>query len=71
MKLSDVMSAADLAIYAEVGLVLFLIAFSAVVLNVTLKKKGSYDEVARIPLEEAPVQPRRSSLLVAAQESHK
>lgn len=55
MKLSDVMSAADLAIYAEVGLVLFLAAFLGVVVRVVFfAKEDSYDEAAMIPLLDQP-----------------
>jgi hypothetical protein len=50
MKLSDVMSAMDLASYAEVGLVLFLLAFAAVVLEV-LRRGRALEQLARLPLE--------------------
>jgi hypothetical protein len=58
MKLSDVMSAMNLAIYAEVGLVLFLLAFSAVVFEV-VRRGRALERLAEIPLdssEAAPVQ---------------
>jgi len=54
MKLSDIMSAADLAIYAEIGLVCFLVAFLAVVVKVSLTKTSAYQEVLHIPLSDAP-----------------
>jgi hypothetical protein len=47
------MSAADLAIYAEIGLVCFLFAFLAVVAKVSLTKSASYQEVQSIPLHDA------------------
>lgn len=53
MRLSDIMSAADLAIYAEIGLVCFLVAFLAVVAKVSLTKSSSYQEVLNIPLCDA------------------
>lgn len=51
MKLSDVMSAADLAVYAEVGLVLFLAAFLAVSAKLLCSQKTSFESQARLPLE--------------------
>lgn len=51
MKLSDVMSAAQLSVYAEVGLVFFLFAFTAVVGKVLLTKKSVYDEATLIPFD--------------------
>lgn len=50
MKLSDVMSAMNLAAYAEVGLVLFLAAF--VLIAIELVRRGkSMDDLAGLPLE--------------------
>ncbi len=55
MKLSDVMSAADLSVYAEVGLVLFLLAFIGVAVRVFFfSREDRYDEAARIPLLDQP-----------------
>ena len=50
MKLSDVMSAMDLARYAEVGLVLFLAAFAAIAVDV-LRRGRSLEALGRMPLE--------------------
>ena len=50
MKLSDVMSAMNLANYAEVALVLFLLAFAAVALDVILRGR-SLEVLASLPLE--------------------
>jgi hypothetical protein len=62
MKLSDVMSAADLAIYAELGLVLFLAAFVAVAIRVLIPRKGDdYELCGQIPLSDEPVQVRSAS----------
>lgn len=59
MKLSDVMSAADLAIYAEVGLILFLAAFVGVVIRVLWPgRQSDYDKALMIPLSDEPVEPR-------------
>jgi hypothetical protein len=52
MKLSDVMSAADLSIYAEVGLVLFLVAFVLVLITVLSTKNSSYEQVLNIPFDD-------------------
>ena len=50
MKLSDVMSAMNLASYAEVGLVLFLMAFAAVVLSI-VRQGRALEELASLPLD--------------------
>jgi hypothetical protein len=52
MKLSDVMGAADLAIYAEVALVLFFVAFAVVLLRAVWPGQGaSWDDLGRLPLD--------------------
>lgn len=59
MKLSDVMSAADLAVYAEIGLLIFLTAFMGVVVRLVFQKSESLDEAAAIPLDDdTPVHER-------------
>lgn len=51
MKLSDVMSAANLAMYAEVGLCLFLLVFLAVVVRTFRRgSQAEFDELRRLPL---------------------
>ena len=53
MKLSDIMGAADLSIYAEVGLVLFMAAFMGVLFRLFFAGGDlNFDEVNRIPLRE-------------------
>jgi len=53
------MSAADLAIYAEVGLVLFLLAFVGVVIHVLWPgRQVSHSEAMMIPLSDEPVTSR-------------
>jgi hypothetical protein len=53
MRLSDIMSAAGLAFYAEVALGLFLLAFALVALSVVLRRNQSTWEDARwLPLSE-------------------
>ncbi len=54
------MSAANLAMYAEVALVLFLAAFLVVAYRVVRSGNREYDSAGRIPLEEEPVEPRYS-----------
>jgi cbb3-type cytochrome oxidase subunit 3 len=61
VKLSDVMGAADLVIYAEVGLVLFLGAFLAVVARVLwFDKRENYEEIEAIPLCDEPIHDRHT-----------
>ena len=50
MKLSDVMSAMDLASYAEAALVIFLLVFAAVAIDVFRRGRPD-DALARLPLE--------------------
>ena len=52
MRLSDIMSKMGLASYAEVALVIFLIAFVAIVIKlVFFSKKSEIDHASRLPLE--------------------
>ena len=51
MKLSDIMSAMDLAVYAEVGLVLFLFAFAAVAFDV-IRRGRAIEAHAALPLDQ-------------------
>jgi hypothetical protein len=50
VKLSDVMSALDLAVYAEVGLVLFLFAFALVALDL-VRRGRAMETLASLPLD--------------------
>ena len=50
MKLSDIMSAMDLAGYAEAGLVLFLVAFAAVAVDV-IRGGQSLEALSRLPFD--------------------
>ncbi len=55
MKLSDVMSAAGLAGYAEVALVLFLLAFLAIVIATFRPgNRRAMDAASRLPLNDDP-----------------
>lgn len=51
MKLSDIMSAAGLSIYAEVALMLFLGVFLAVALDV-FRSSRRHEETSLLPLED-------------------
>jgi hypothetical protein len=59
MKLSDVMSAMDLAIFAEAGLVLFLAAFAAVAFDV-IRRGRSLEALASMPLDPESADERRT-----------
>jgi hypothetical protein len=58
MKLSDVMSAANLATYAEAGLVLFLIAFVAITIQIVLRGRA-LEHLSRLPLESTAADSKR------------
>lgn len=61
MKLSDIMSAMRLEAFAEVGLVIFFIAFIAVVvrLYVTKREERTYEKARFMPLnDDEPLDPR-------------
>jgi cbb3-type cytochrome oxidase subunit 3 len=60
MQLSEIMSHAGLALYAEVGLVIFFLVFVAVAFRVlSPSRKAAYDAASRMPLDdEHPVTPR-------------
>ena len=60
MRLSDIMSAMNLAVYAEWALAIFLVVFGAIVVKVALMSRQAEEERARIPLESDPVTPRAS-----------
>jgi len=51
MKLRDVVGGADLAVYPEIALLIFLSAFLLIAWRVMSRKASDYDEVANLPLE--------------------
>lgn len=63
MKLSDIVSAAGLSWYAEVALVLFMLAFFIVLWRLFKPSlKAKYDRAARLPLDdEHPQTPRNGT----------
>ncbi len=53
MKLSDIMSAAGLTSWAEVGLIISFLTFAAIVAYVfVVRSKTSYEEVRNLPLDD-------------------
>ena len=60
MKLSEIMSHAGLARYAEIALILFLLAFVAVVIAIFRPgSKRAMDEASRLPFDdESALKPR-------------
>jgi cbb3-type cytochrome oxidase subunit 3 len=62
VKLSDIMSASGLSWYAEVALVLFMLAFLLVLWRVFRPSaKAKYDQAARMPLDDDNPQTPRIS----------
>jgi len=63
MRLSEIMSHSGLAVYAEVGLVLFLIAFVAIVVRTLWpSRRKELDRAGRLPLDHSdknPKEPKR------------
>lgn len=58
MKLSDIMSAANLAGFAEAGLALFFLAFMLVALQVFWPgQTAEYEKLRRLPLAETQPDP--------------
>jgi cbb3-type cytochrome oxidase subunit 3 len=54
MRLTDIMSGSGLAIYAEVALILFIVAFLVIVTWIFLpSRKRELDRASRIPLDDA------------------
>jgi len=52
MSLSDIMSAAGFSSWAEVGLVISLVTFTAIVAYVFLRRKSSWEHLRNLPLED-------------------
>jgi cbb3-type cytochrome oxidase subunit 3 len=70
MRLSDIMGAADLSIYAEVGLVLFLLAFVGVMVRVYQPKNDrEHKEALMLPLEDEMMPAGSAALDSAATET--
>jgi cbb3-type cytochrome oxidase subunit 3 len=53
MRLSELMSNMDLAVYPQIALVIFLAVFAGVMVRVFSKKKTKdYEEASRLPLDD-------------------
>jgi cbb3-type cytochrome oxidase subunit 3 len=53
MRLSDIMSNAGLSGYAEIALLLFMIAFAAIAIRIFLpSRKREFDRAGRLPLDD-------------------
>jgi hypothetical protein len=56
MKLSDVMSATNLAIYAEVGLVIFMTVFVSIAVHLLRRKNApTWERLRHLPLADGPM----------------
>ena len=70
MKLSDIMGAAGLTSWAEVGLIISFITFAAIVAYVFIvRSKASYEEVRQLPLEDGDGCQVRSSVVAGSCET--
>jgi cbb3-type cytochrome oxidase subunit 3 len=60
MRLSDIMGAANLSVYAEIAMILFIAAFVAIVIAIFAPgAQRTYDAASRMPLDdEHPQTPR-------------
>jgi cbb3-type cytochrome oxidase subunit 3 len=52
MKLSDVVSGSGLAMFAEVALIIFFVAFIAIGIALLLTRRADHDRAARIPFDD-------------------
>jgi cbb3-type cytochrome oxidase subunit 3 len=56
MSLSEIMAQAGLTVYAEIGLVLFLILFLGIlVYTFRRRNRSKFERARRLPLEDAPI----------------
>ena len=62
MRLSDIMGHAGLSTYAQVALVIFMLAFLLIAIGVFApSRKREFDEASRMPLDDVhPQSPRQS-----------
>ena len=52
MKLSDVMGAMGLSVYAEIGLVLFLVAFTLIAVDLLRGNRAELERARALPLHD-------------------
>ena len=59
MRLSDVMSHSGLSIFAEIALILFLVAFASIAIwTFRPGRRSEMDHMSRLPLDDDPSPPR-------------
>ena len=56
--LADVVGASGLHVFAEIALVLFLIAFGSIVTMLLTARKSTMEHAAQLPLEDDVLQPK-------------
>ncbi len=56
MSLSDVVGGAGVSIWQQIALVLFFVAFAAIVVRVLLARRSDVDRWSRIPIDDDPRQ---------------
>jgi hypothetical protein len=54
MRLSDVMSHMNLAMFPEIALLIFLAVFIAVTLKLYINRGTDFDRLAALPLDDSP-----------------
>jgi hypothetical protein len=59
--LADVVGSSGLHVFAEIALVLFLIAFGAIVTQLLTARQSTLEHAAHLPLEDDAVAPAASS----------
>jgi cbb3-type cytochrome oxidase subunit 3 len=52
MSLSDIVSNAGLATYAEIALVIFFLVFVGIVAYVFLRRRGAWERMRQLPLDD-------------------
>jgi hypothetical protein len=55
---ADILGASGLHVFAEVALVLFLIAFGSIVTQLLTARRATLEHVSRLPLEDDVVAPK-------------
>jgi cbb3-type cytochrome oxidase subunit 3 len=60
MKLSDVVGGSGLAMFAEVALIIFFVAFVAIAISLLLTRRADHDRAAHLPFDDGtPPSPPR------------
>ena len=53
--LRDVIAGSGLQLFAEVGLIIFLTTFAVMAARVLTRRRGHYDELAALPLQDGDI----------------